>query len=163
MAKFEQFVDLFTDPEKFQRKIQEYKELMKQAKESLDKVKVWNEVQEAHGRIATLSSNAQTKYRLAEQALAEARSKGEDLIEEAMETIKDVRKVTRLKEESVAQREIEASAKEQALDLAASFNESVKSKLAARERELMDKLVSADNKSRDLDQKLVQVNKLLSP
>ena len=105
MAKFEQFVDMFMDPKKFQAKMQQFKDASDDAKAQLDKVKVWGEVESAHGEIQSLLSGANSKFQQAKDTLADAEKKGALLVEDTHAKVRDINEESAKREKAVSERE----------------------------------------------------------
>lgn len=165
MARFEQFVDMFMEPEKFQAKMKQFKDASDDAKKQLDKVKIWGEVESAHGEITSLLNGANSRFQQAKEALDKAEKDGEKLIQEASESVKATKKAVTHREENVSLRESLADDKETEVRKAVSKNEKtlaeILSKISYLEDVLKKTIAEADLSRIELSDKLIKVNQLL--
>jgi len=165
MKNFDEVIEVFGNPEEFKKRITEFKNLVEELNKKLGIIGKWEEVEDNHSLMVSIKSNTEAQYKRAEKTYSEAKNKAEQLIETALESVKDVEDSSRLREHNIGQREAEMSKRE--AEFAVSLNKEEKtlaeilSKTSYLEITLKEKAKEVEEEKAKLASKLVQVNKIL--
>ena len=166
MKNWEEFVEVFGNPEEFKKRIAQFKAVVEELNKKLDIIGKWDEVESSHANVKAIEANAKAQYRLAEEAKGKARTEAERIVKQANEQVQSIRDDLKERESFAASHEKDLREREQSVEV--ELMDSQAALKQAKELEakvsgsLTTELAAAKTLTTELNQKLAKVNVLLA-